>query len=74
MIVVEHDMDLVMTLCDRIVVLHHGKLLFQGTPAEVQSSTDVQLAYLGTANDTDEIRAAAEARRSQLGIRTRQRS
>ncbi|MCF3639262.1 ABC transporter ATP-binding protein [Rhizobium sp. TRM95111] len=73
MIVVEHDMDLVMALCDRIVVMHHGKLLFQGTPAEVQASADVQLAYLGTANDIDEIRAAAEARRAQLGIRARQR-
>ncbi|WP_377288267.1 ABC transporter ATP-binding protein [Rhizobium sp. SG2393] len=73
MIIVEHDMDLVMTLCDIIVVMHHGKLLFKGTPAEVQASTDVQLAYLGTANDIDEIRAAAEARRAQLGIRARQR-
>lgn len=73
MIIVEHDMDLVMTLCDSIVVMHHGKLLFKGTPAEVQASTDVQLAYLGTANDIDDIRAAAEARRTQLGIRARQR-
>lgn len=74
MIIVEHDMDLVMTLCDRIVVMHHGKLLFEGTPAEVQASPDVQLAYLGTANDIDDIRAAAEDRRAQLGIRPRRRS
>jgi len=74
MIIVEHDMDLVMTLCDRIVVMHHGKLLFQGTPAEVQANPDVQLAYLGTANDIDEIRAAAQDRRAKLGIRARQRS
>jgi branched-chain amino acid transport system ATP-binding protein len=74
MIIVEHDMDLVMTLCDRIVVMHHGKLLFQGTPAEVQASADVQLAYLGTTNDIDDIRAAAQDRRAQLGIRTRRRS
>ena len=74
MIIVEHDMDLVMTLCDRIVVMHHGKLLFQGAPAEVQASPDVQLAYLGTANDIGEIRAAAEDRRAQLGIRPRRRS
>lgn len=69
MIVVEHDMDLVMSLCDRIVVLHHGKLLFEGTPAEVQASPDVQQAYLGTANDLDEIRAAAQGRRAQRGLR-----
>jgi branched-chain amino acid transport system ATP-binding protein len=74
MLVVEHDMDLVMSLCDRIIVMHHGKLLFEGTPADVQSSEEVQLAYLGTANDTDEIRASAEARRAKLGIRPRQRS
>jgi ABC-type branched-subunit amino acid transport system ATPase component len=74
MIVVEHDMDLVMTLCDRVMVMHHGKLLFQGTPAEVQASPDVQLAYLGTADDIDEIRAAAQDRRAQLGIRARRRS
>ncbi|MFB2550472.1 ABC transporter ATP-binding protein [Ensifer soli] len=69
MIIVEHDMDLVMTLCDRIVVMHHGKLLFQGTPAEVQASADVQHAYLGTANDIDEIKSAAEDRRLKLGLR-----
>jgi branched-chain amino acid transport system ATP-binding protein len=74
MIIVEHDMDLVMTLCDSIIVMHHGKLLFRGTPAEVQASTDVQLAYLGTANDIDDIRAAAQDRRAQLGIRARRRS
>lgn len=74
MIVVEHDMDLVMKLCDRVVVMHHGKLLFQGTPAEVQASPNVQLAYLGTANDIDDIKAAAESRRAKLGIRARRRS
>ncbi|GAA5658022.1 lipopolysaccharide export system ATP-binding protein LptB [Brucella sp. NBRC 13694] len=74
MIVVEHDMDLVMTVCDNIVVMHHGKLLFQGTPAQVQANPDVQLAYLGTDNDIDEIRTAAEDRRAKLGIRARRRS
>ncbi|TNM61605.1 ABC transporter ATP-binding protein [Aliirhizobium smilacinae] len=74
MIVVEHDMDLVMSVCDRIVVMHHGKLLFQGTPAEVQASSDVQLAYLGTANDIDDIKTAAKDRRAQLGIRARRRT
>ena len=74
MIVVEHDMDLVMRLCDRIIVMHHGQLLFSGTPAEVQASAEVQLAYLGTANDIDDIKAAAESRRAKLGLRARQRS
>lgn len=71
MIIVEHDMDLVMSLCDRILVMHHGKLLFQGTPAEVQSSVEVQQAYLGTSNDNDDIKSAAEDRKHKLGIRSR---
>ncbi|WP_162918814.1 ABC transporter ATP-binding protein [Taklimakanibacter deserti] len=74
MVIVEHDMDLVMALCDRILVMHHGKLLFQGTPAEVQSNTEVQQAYLGTSNDIDEIKSAAQDRRTKLGLRPRQRS
>ena len=74
MVVVEHDMDLVMKLCDQIVVMHHGQLLFRGTPAEVQASAEVQLAYLGTPNDIDEIKSAAENRRAKLGLRARQRS
>ncbi|MXN17942.1 ATP-binding cassette domain-containing protein [Pseudooceanicola sp. GBMRC 2024] len=69
-IVVEHDMDLVMTVCDRITVLHHGKLLFEGTPAEVQASHDVQIAYLGTEHDIEDIRTAAQDRRARLGLRT----
>ena len=71
MIIVEHDMDLVMSLCDRILVMHHGKLLFEGTPAEAQASAEVQQAYLGTANDNDDIIAAARDRRLKLGIRSR---
>lgn len=74
MIVVEHDMDLVMSLCDRVTVLHHGKLLFEGTPDEVKASAEVQSAYLGTEDDTDDIRTAAQDRRAQLGLRPRQRS
>lgn len=71
MIIVEHDMDMVMSLCDRILVMHHGKLLFQGTPAEAQASADVQQAYLGTSNDNDAIKSAAEDRRLKLGVRSR---
>jgi branched-chain amino acid transport system ATP-binding protein len=74
LIVVEHDMDLVMSLCDRIVVLQNGRLLFEGTPAEVQSNPAVQQAYLGTNDDLDDIRAAAESRRLKRGLRQDRRS
>lgn len=74
MIIVEHDMDLVMSLCDRIFVMHHGKLLFEGTPAEAQASVEVQQAYLGTSNDNADIIAAAQDRKLKLGIRSRRGS
>ena len=48
-IVVEHDMDLIMNLCERIQVLAHGTRIFEGTPAEVQASPEVREVYLGHA-------------------------
>ena len=48
-IVVEHDMDLVMNLCERIQVLAHGELIFEGSPAEVQAHPRVREVYLGQA-------------------------
>jgi branched-chain amino acid transport system ATP-binding protein len=48
-IVVEHDMDLIMNLCDRIQVLAHGEVIFEGAPAEVQASPRVREVYLGQA-------------------------
>ncbi len=46
-IVVEHDMDLIMNLCERIQVLAHGSRVFEGTPAEVQAHPRVREVYLG---------------------------
>lgn len=48
-IVVEHDMDLIMNLCERIQVLAHGERIFEGTPAEVQANARVREVYLGHA-------------------------
>jgi ABC-type branched-subunit amino acid transport system ATPase component len=45
--VVDHDMRMIMRLCDRIHVLDAGRSLFEGTPAEVRSSPAVAEAYLG---------------------------
>jgi branched-chain amino acid transport system ATP-binding protein len=48
-IVVEHDMDLIMNLCERIQVLAHGEVIFEGTPREVQADASVRDVYLGRA-------------------------
>ncbi len=44
---VEHDMELVMDICDRIVVLNLGRKLAEGTPREIQDNPQVIAAYLG---------------------------
>ncbi len=48
-ILVEHHIDVVLSSCERITVLHHGRKLAEGTPAEVRSHPEVIEAYYGSA-------------------------
>jgi neutral amino acid transport system ATP-binding protein len=47
-VIVEHDMEFVMGLCDRVSVMHQGCDLTSGAPEEVRANPDVLEAYLGT--------------------------
>jgi len=59
LLLVEHDMALVMEVCEHIYVMDFGELVFEGSPEEVRTSPLVQAAYLGTEGDA-ELAALAE--------------
>jgi len=46
-VLIEHKMDIIMNVSDRISVMHFGTLIAEGTPAEIQKNPDVRRAYLG---------------------------
>jgi branched-chain amino acid transport system permease protein len=63
-LLVEHNMDLVMSVADRIVVLHHGEVVSIGTPAEIRENPVVQAAYLGGSDDMGDLQTE-EPRRAR---------
>ena len=47
LLMIEHDMDVALALADRVTVLHRGKVILEGTPAEVQANPEVREVYFG---------------------------
>ncbi|MGE0851524.1 MAG: ATP-binding cassette domain-containing protein [Hyphomicrobiaceae bacterium] len=68
MVVVDHNMRLIMGLSDRVIVLHTGRLISQGTPEEVQRNEAVAEAYLGTSAsqlDAQQFPGPASSKKSE---------
>jgi len=66
-LLVEHKMDVVRELADRIIVLHNGTLVADGDPAEVIASPVVQEAYLGVSATPAQVEPADATRQVQGG-------
>jgi branched-chain amino acid transport system ATP-binding protein len=50
-IIIEHDMEVIFSIADNIIVMAQGRVLAKGTSKEISNNADVRFAYLGDAND-----------------------
>ncbi len=69
-LIIEHNMAVIMELCDRIQVLEHGRVIALGAPAAIARDPEVRRAYLG--HDTDFASTPARSGIAESEIRTRQ--
>jgi len=60
-VVIEHRMDLMMSICEQIFVLDFGRVISSGTPAQVQADPAVTAAYLGAAGPAERARDGEDA-------------
>jgi sulfate-transporting ATPase len=64
-LLVEHDVPLVLSVCDTVTVMQFGKVLAEGTPAEISDNRAVLEAYLGE-DETDQLARAVDSEESPL--------
>jgi branched-chain amino acid transport system ATP-binding protein len=67
-VLIEHVMRALMSISDRVMVMNHGRLLFEGTPEEVQRHEEVIRVYLGTATSEQAATAADAEAAGELGV------
>ena len=52
-LLIEHSMDMIMNICEEIVVINFGQVIAEGNPEEISTNEDVITAYLGEDTDDD---------------------
>jgi sulfate-transporting ATPase len=69
-LLVEHDIELVMNVCHRIVVMNFGAIIAEGPPSEIQTNEQVMNAYLGTPDDVVSVAPMADADTARPPLRS----